>query len=136
MIEHIYGNIYIGNSQDARSHHRLAKYNIGAIINCAADLPVFTGHALPYLHLKILPTHEFTPQEAIVLQRFYENYRNVNILVHCHCGMERSPSVVILLLMHLGMSYGQASALVASKRREVKVMLYDNVKRSLERIFA
>lgn len=135
MIEHICKNIYIGNSKDAASFSDLRKYRIGAIINCAQELPIFSGKTLPYLHVKINPMHEFTFPEAYVIAGFYEKYKNKNILVHCHVGMERSPSVAILLLMYLGMSYNQAFKLVQNKRKEVNIRMFSNVKRSLNQLF-
>lgn len=135
MIDRIYGNLYIGTSEDAANLTILEMIGIGAVINCAEEFPVLTGRRLPYLHVKMLPQHEFTFMEALAVSKFYEEYKDVGILVHCHAGVERSPSVVVLILMYLGMTYDQARIQVANGRKSATVMLYDNVRKSLEKIF-
>ena len=135
MIEHVYKNIYLGNRKDASNWALLASYQIGALVNCAQELPVATKQALPYFHLKIIPGHRFTRDELESLMMFYNTWKHESILVHCQVGMERSPAVVIAMLVAMGFSFDYAFEIVHRARTEVKIKIYDSVKESLWEIF-
>ncbi len=106
MINHIWGNVYIGDEQDALSQGYVNRTGITAVLD------------LRELHIDEKLDKEAIHQvgEAIIeLKRLTSNGNKV--LVHCHAGMDRAPFVVAYYLhVWAGYSFQDAYDLVKGKR--------------------
>lgn len=121
-MDHIYKNVYIGNSRDA---HELTT---SAVLNVAADLHVdhdaeFTVSATVGLNDRIgddmseAPCNCRQQLELAVATLTHMAAHNRTVLVHCHEGVSRSVTVVALwLVREHGFSLNDALVRLRDKR--------------------
>lgn len=103
MINHIWGNIYIGDDRDASSF-KLRK-NFNGLLD------------LRGLHIDLKLDCEAMYQVLHAVSHLSRFHRNGKVLCFCHAGMDRSPFVVALWL-HLtqGYNFGVAYDFVKDRR--------------------
>ena len=94
-MNYIMDNIYIGNSQDAINKDLLDELGISACLNCAEDLD-YECKVEHYSKVGLLdgPCDQMEKfiQAVDELDLLLESGHKV--LVHCHCGVSRSATVV------------------------------------------
>ena len=100
-------NLWLGNKISSMDKNFLQKNNIGLIINCSKHLP-FTD--LPNISKYRLNVHDNFSNETE--NRIIENIEDINnlidkflsnnkgVLIHCHAGMQRAPTVTSCYIMH------------------------------------
>jgi protein tyrosine phosphatase (PTP) superfamily phosphohydrolase (DUF442 family) len=94
-------NLFIGNSNDSRDINRLRQLGINSVVNVAKDLegPWFHGEFWNYkIPLYDGPGNKLwqITMAVDIINTLLSNGEKV--LVHCHSGMSRSPSIVALVL--------------------------------------
>lgn len=102
----IQNNLYLGNSGDAKNLSALLDHNINVVLNVAIDLSYQVWHK--YDHGKELVQYKVgmtdglnNPPElfvAAVLTLKGLLDRDNKVLIHCHQGRSRSPSVIAAYL--------------------------------------
>jgi len=106
MISHIWGNIFIGDEQDAMSWGYIKRNGITAILD------------LRELHIDLKLDKEAIHQveDAIIeLKRLTKNGNKT--LVHCHAGIDRAPFIVAYYLhVYAGYPFQDAYDFVKWKR--------------------
>ena len=125
--------IWLGSGTDASNREQLRQQSVKRILNVADDVPCFflEESDLHYCRLEVADfggdagiSRAFS--KAIAFVR--EAPPGVSTLVHCANGSNRSPTVVVALMMALkGMTLRQAWDYVKSKRSAM-LPLQDNVK--------
>lgn len=113
--------LWIGSARDAADDAWLEEHDIGLIVNCTRHLP-FTE--LPDVKKIRVAVHddpsengnmlEALPRATLEIARALEN--GVNVLVHCHAGMQRSATVAAAALYRMGV--GSMKDTVISIRRQ------------------
>ena len=101
-MDEIVNRIFLGDEADARDGARLEEKDIHAIINCTTRVEnYFEQRGFAYLRLMLEETSHITPAIAASVFEFVQEHRPKHgILVHCAEGVQRSPSIVILILLH------------------------------------
>lgn len=94
--------IYLGDINNANNIEILSKCNIGYVINVAKEL----NNVYEKTSIKTIKLPWDHNQEDIMVNfdsafDFVEEAlnSNVNVLIHCHCGISRSASLVIAYVM-------------------------------------
>lgn len=108
-MELVYTNLYIGNAADARDIPLLKMHKVNAVLNVAMDLQYFIDKDTGIVQYKVGMTDGMhNPPElfyaaVLTLKGLLEHNRTV--LIHCHEGRSRSPSVVAA---YLGIKEGKS----------------------------
>ena len=93
----IINNLYLGSKSDAFS----TEFTNASILNCAKEVPK-SPYCKDYLHLPLDDVYEeqLSPYFTIA-NEFIENQlqKGNKVLVHCHAGISRSATIVIMYLM-------------------------------------
>lgn len=131
--DEILPGLFLGNYASSQSAEFITKNKIKAIVNCSKDIPCKFAN----IKYKQLPINDpgygfaFTNDHKVFLENIAEIYNfileclsnGINILVHCHAGMQRSASVVVYYIMYTqsifanrGDKYNAAVAYVQSRR--------------------
>lgn len=105
-MELVYNKLYLGNSSDAKNLPQLINHNIDVVLNVANDLSYHIEHK--YEHGKELVQYkvgmtdglnnapELFVAAVLTLKGLLD--RGNTILIHCHQGRSRSPSVIAAYL--------------------------------------
>ena len=124
--------IWLGSGTDASNREQLRRRSIQRILNVADDVPCYFPED-PELHYCNLEVTDFGGDRGIarVFAEAIDFVRSappgVATLVHCANGSNRSPTVVVALMMALKrMTLSQAWDHVKSRRRAMRP-LKDNV---------
>lgn len=106
MINHVWGNIYLGDEQDAMAHGYTKRAGITAFLD------------LRELHIDEKLDKEATHQvEDAIIELSYLLQNGNKVLVHCHAGMDRAPFVVAYYLhVYADMDLTDAYDFVKMKR--------------------
>ncbi|MBN2151537.1 MAG: dual specificity protein phosphatase family protein [Candidatus Lokiarchaeota archaeon] len=118
-MDGIVDGIFLGDEDDAKNRARLDEVGIRAVINCTTrvDNP-FEGQGLAYLRLGLEESSHVTPEVAARVREFVQEHRpRHGILVHCAEGVQRSPAIVILILIQDGLALFDAFELVEKRCR-------------------
>lgn len=107
--------LWIGGEGGASSKQFFEKEDIKACINCTPSiLNNFSTHGVEYLRIPINDTTDKEDVEllketldlAVEWLRVHHKVMELNVLVHCHQGINRSSTIVAAYLMkHWGMKY-------------------------------
>ncbi|MEX2684357.1 MAG: dual specificity protein phosphatase family protein [Candidatus Sigynarchaeota archaeon] len=118
-MDEIIDRVFLGDEDDARNGARLNEKGIRAIINCTTRVENhFERQGIAYLRLMLEETSHITPAIAASVHEFVQEHRpRHGILVHCAEGVQRSPSIVILILIQDRFSIFDAFELVEKKCR-------------------
>ena len=114
MINHIIDNIFIGDWQDAKYHHK----EFDEIFTVAKDSPFIGNHYYPLVDGPY-PDNERLLTNAIddLLEIRNKDWRlNKMILVHCISGISRSTIVVAGYMVRKGQVYTVEDALYHIKK--------------------
>jgi len=113
--------LYLGNGRDASDLATLQQLKISRVLNVTADLPGFhQAHGILY---KQLPAADSGQQN--LRQYFDEAHQFIDearmnsgaVLIHCHAGISRSPTMAIAYLMrHASLSLVEAYTTVKQRR--------------------
>jgi tyrosyl-tRNA synthetase len=124
-MSQILGNLYIGDTHDARSLKDRSKW---IVVTCAIELTDIDHD----LKLDLYDGEQKISIDEVI--QLYNNTadfiqdalsRSVNVLVHCVAGVSRSPSVVLFYLMkYKKLSFGGALELVTTVRPLVNINKY------------
>ncbi|XP_053211846.1 dual specificity protein phosphatase 10-like [Panonychus citri] len=116
--------LYLGDQSDASDPERLKCHNIYYVLNVTADLPgEGENHSI---HYKRIPARDSFDQNLV--QYFEESFKFIEearqsgraVLIHCHAGISRSPTIVIAYLMFSKkMNFDDAFKFVADKRPKI-----------------
>ncbi len=100
-MDEIVDRLFLGDEGDARNGARLKEKGINAIINCTTRVENhFERQGIFYLRLMLEETSHITPAIAASVHEFVQEHRpNHGILVHCAEGVQRSPAIMILILI-------------------------------------
>jgi protein tyrosine phosphatase len=113
-ISHIYKNIYLSNYKNAENINRLNEHNIGAILYIG-NRPKSPNIKQLYINNNI--NHRFIHMNDSIYANISECFepswkfitknaeQDRNILVHCHKGISRSPTIVAYYLMRILYEY-------------------------------
>ena len=131
-------NLWIGNRGVSQDIHWLRGHNIQTVFNCTKDIPFAP---LP-LHFYRVPVDDNLQEEEIrnmelwapeiVVKLMKEYNRGVNILVHCHAGMQRSAAVVAMFLIAKYHCTTDEAIAYIKMRRTVAFPLSVNFRKSIE----
>lgn len=118
-MDEIVDRVFLGDEDDARNGARLKEKGIQAVINCTARVDnFFEQHGLAYLKLMLEESSHVTPAIAASIKDFVQEHRQKHgILVHCAEGVQRSPAIVILILVQQGFTLFDAFEHVEKKCR-------------------
>jgi protein-tyrosine phosphatase len=98
-MNHIYKNIFVGNSQDPKNTDELLSNNIAYILNVAQDLDVNPLVGKYYkCGLMDGPGNTFEDYSRIMLIALSLFLEGKNILIHCHEGKSRSAFIAMVLI--------------------------------------
>src|SRR3989338_6312050 len=105
--DEILPRLWVGDIQSAHDPEFLRQHSINCIINCTTSLP-FPKH--PAEKHRVPVKDNLEPEEIQKMYDFldpmadliHRSRPNMNILVHCHMGKQRSVSVVIAYLIKYG----------------------------------
>ena len=104
--------LWIGNQASAHSVEFLQKNNIKLIVNCTKHIPFVRTKGVFHIRLPVNDPADITTLEhpdakmwvdnidsVLEIIHYYTHSLGVNVLVHCHRGMQRSASVVTAYVM-------------------------------------
>jgi len=123
MVSKIFSWLYIGDGSDARDRNLIESLGITHIINCVSHALPCPWKDIQYYKMTLKSiTQTISKEEMKPIVDFIDKAREEGgkVLVHCHEGKERSPSVVIAYLCEKGMPLKEAYELVKSKRPIIK----------------
>ena len=109
-ISHIYKFIYISNYETARDIKTLKLYNINAILYIGTApkpdrvIDMYKANGIIYKFIKMSDAIDVDITNCCDIACDFINTNakhRLNILVHCKCGISRSPTVVACYLMRL-----------------------------------
>jgi dual specificity phosphatase 12 len=109
-VDEILPGLFLGNYAASQSQEFMEKNKIAAIVNCSKDIPCRFSN-IKYMQLPIDDPgygFAFTNDHKVFLENISDIYNfisacltnGLNILVHCHAGMQRSASVVIYYIIY------------------------------------
>jgi hypothetical protein len=104
--------IYLGEYPDEPAFARLAALGVTDILNVASTpypRPGFAVHAIPIRDLEEMPLQDAERAVRLVKRIVTGGGR---IFVHCMAGQNRSPGVVFLSLLHLGVDEAEAERMI------------------------
>ena len=120
MTEIIPGLLFISSLPTSRDAKLLKKNRIKTIVSVMNDVrPSFPGkYVYVLVPVRDLPSVDIATQAEAALEVIAASVRRGEaVLVHCHCGVSRSVSVVCLYLMRSeGLTFAEALAVVKSRR--------------------
>ncbi len=124
-------DIYIGSLTDAHCIHELKDCGIYRCINvggpeCYYDTQSGKDLGIKYLHcpMEDSDTYLLSFELFMTILDFINEDNSSNVLVHCHKGISRSPTIVIGILMHL---YDFAFNTAFEKIRECRSIINPNI---------
>jgi len=134
-VTEIISGLWLGNIQDSKNREFISRMDV--IVNCTKDLPFLSKQTknirlpindnLEKIEVKNLYT--FLPKIVPFIHDCLQ--KNLNILVHCYAGKQRSVSVVVAYLMkYLDIPLNKAITLVRTKR-EIIFTPYTNFNAAL-----
>jgi hypothetical protein len=121
--QQIIPRLWLGNKTAALDSEFLQRNSIGAVFNCTKEFP-FSPHVLRKYRVPVddnLAPVEIAHMEAwgpeIVYKVIAEHKQGMNILIHCHAGMQRSAAVVAMVLIAMtGRSADDIMKFIRQKR--------------------
>ena len=124
-MDRVSRNIYVGNSSDSRyllDGTGINPNGITAVLNVAQDLDLVNKSDLKYLHVKLIDgpgnSEETFSQAVAALHQLLADGHTV--LVHCHEGISRSPTVVATVLAQIhAYTIEQAFIIIARFRPQI-----------------
>lgn len=115
--------LYLGNGRDACDLSKLDRLGISRVLNVTADLPCDEHIVSRGILFKQLPAADSGQQN--LRQYFDDAYQFIDaarcgsgsVLIHCHAGISRSPTIAIAYLMrHAHLSLVEAYTMVKQRR--------------------
>ena len=100
-MSHIFASLYLGNLQDATE-----MTDVDLVVNCTPEFPFYAENSKKYRLPFIDDPQDQDKLFSILLDpRLFDDMVNYilnekKILVHCHAGMSRSPTVVACFMMY------------------------------------
>jgi hypothetical protein len=118
-MDEIVDRLFLGDEEDARNGARLKEKGIHAVINCTTRVDnFFERHGIAYLRLMLEECSHITPTIATRIREFVQEHRPKHgVLVHCAEGVQRSPAIVIMILIQDGFALFDAFEFVEKKCR-------------------
>lgn len=115
--------LFLGGYRAASDKHFVEKHNIGSILRLfpdehrPADYKQFPGIVYLVAHIPDASTYNMH-NIAVSCIQFIQNEirKGRNVLVHCHMGISRSATIVLLYLMLNGMELARAYSYVKNIR--------------------
>ncbi|XP_065559001.1 dual specificity protein phosphatase 10-like [Artemia franciscana] len=114
--------VYLGNGRDAADIQSLSMLGITRVINVTTDIP--DHHKVTGVKYLTLPAADSGHQN---LRQFFEQafdfidaarQENQGVLIHCHAGISRSPTISIAyLIFKCGMTLVDAYTFVKTRRK-------------------
>jgi hypothetical protein len=100
-MDEIVDRLFLGDEDDARNGARLKEKGIRAVINCTTRVENYLERqGIAYLRLMLEECSHVTPAIAELVREFVQEHRPKHgVLVHCAEGVQRSPAIVILILI-------------------------------------
>ncbi|KAM3130067.1 hypothetical protein pb186bvf_017865 [Paramecium bursaria] len=115
-INHIFDNIYLGDCIAASNQRLMQRFNIELIVTVAENINISTKIKNLKYQIKDTKSEDIVKYITIVGEQI-EQYKDVNIYIHCRHGVSRSASIVIgYLIKFKKLTYEDAFNLVKSKR--------------------
>jgi len=126
-MDEIVDRVFLGDEADARNGARLREKGIRAVINCTTRVDNYLeGQGFSYLRLMLEESSHVTPALADRIHEFVQEHRPKHgILVHCAEGVQRSPAIVILILLQDGIALFDAFEHVEKKCRWAILPTYE-----------
>lgn len=133
-MDQIIEQIYVGSYNAATMLDYTNRESISSVLNCTPDaheglkefkvtqLNINDGEEIPHSVIELAIT---TIRESIA--------RGEKILVHCHAGISRSPSLVCAYLISVGFSWDEAVDMVRNQRPQVYP--HSAIERSIKNYF-
>lgn len=112
-------NLYVGNSNDARDIDNLRRLGIKRVLNVATDLegPWFHGDYRNYkIPLTDGPGNQLYQYQLALYTATTILSHGEKLLIHCHAGISRSPSIAAACLVFLKKARTIEEALQIVKR--------------------
>jgi rhodanese-related sulfurtransferase len=100
------GELWVGSARDAADVPWLREHGFGLVVNCTRHLPFARIAGVKFVRVDVNddPAYnekmfEALPSATREIARALEN--EVNVLVHCHAGMQRSATVAAAALYYM-----------------------------------
>ena len=121
-MNHIKGNLYLGDKNAAKDEKYLKEHGITAVVNCASSFESkYKDLKFIKLGLKDKSSQKLFPKLDEGYEFIKEHIKKGKVFVHCQAGRSRSGSMVIYYLMREeGWDYEKTLKYVKSKRPCVK----------------
>jgi hypothetical protein len=95
----IMSKLYLGDYQDAHNRLLLKQMGITHVLNCTWEIPCWYPDDFKYLHLQLAdPDWTFGEHIPRICAFITAGRRRGGVLVHCHAGLNRSPSAILAYL--------------------------------------
>lgn len=101
-MDFINEHIVIGDSSDAKDYDSIRASGIGAVLNVAFDLDIAPCKDIEHAKVGLIdgPGNEASTLVSAVYMLRQLLKRHDKVLVHCHAGHSRAPTVVCAYLAH------------------------------------
>eukprot|EP00771_Trimastix_marina_P002302 gnl/Trimastix_PCT/3425.p1 GENE.gnl/Trimastix_PCT/3425~~gnl/Trimastix_PCT/3425.p1 ORF type:complete len:254 (+),score=45.81 gnl/Trimastix_PCT/3425:32-793(+) len=115
--------LFLGDCENASKLDVLRNHNITAVLNITSEIPCYFKNmdSIRYCHIEIPDVAssvlDFECALSFIDEMLARPEAEGGLLVHCHCGISRSSSLILAYLMsRQGMPLREAFDLVRSKR--------------------
>jgi len=136
-MDEVYRGLFISGS--IIDYSDLNSYNIKSVINVKSEehdtISILTEMAISYYYIPIVDWGQPRKgQIETLLKVWKKEKKNGNVLIHCAVGRGRSACMALAIMVHEGMSFGDAIKQILERRPCVTMLSnqIDKIRRELD----